>query len=85
MVDNIFSSFTIFASILADTFSSSFMRLGRLRDDAFDFNWFPQQVYKRDLIYILIRTKQYIDTGKHSRRYLADLTVFRKEIPFLAS
>jgi len=43
----ILSSFVIFASILVDTFSSSFMRLLRLRDDAFDFNGASTKIDKK--------------------------------------
>ena len=42
MSDIIFSIFAIFASILVDTFSSSFIRFLKFCDDAFDINRLPQ-------------------------------------------
>jgi hypothetical protein len=54
----IFSSLSIFASILVDIFSRSFTRFLKLCDEAFDFNVLLHiRLRKRLAIYLLVRTK----------------------------
>ncbi len=58
----IFSSFVVFASILVDTFSSSFIRFSKLFDDTSDFNRFPQ-INIEDQLVIYLNSNEIIYQG----------------------